>query len=324
MKSSLRIIGTIILVIFLLAACGSEETTIETDSKEEPGNQSGETETRDITYLDETYTIPDEVERVVITGAMEAMEDAVALDVEPVGAITVAGEFPEVFKSVTGNAESIGEKQQPNFEKILQLDPDVILGSTKFPDEVVEKLEKIAPTILVSHISSDWEDNLQLMAELNKKEEEAKVLLTDYEEAISDLNASLSESFKDETVIAMRIRGGKMFIYPENVFFNPILYEELGLKVPDPIKKADAQEEISVEQLAELNPDHLFIQVQETGEEENEKAFEALKQNTIMQQMDAFKEDQVYVNMVDSLLEGSSVFSKTEFVKALQTSDNTK
>lgn len=61
--------------------------------------------------------MPEKVERIVVTGAMEAMEDMVVLDVHPVGAIAVGGKFPELYTSVTDKAESIGEKIKPNFEK---------------------------------------------------------------------------------------------------------------------------------------------------------------------------------------------------------------
>ncbi|MBP2079031.1 ABC transporter substrate-binding protein [Oceanobacillus polygoni] len=309
----------ILLLIGLLAlvGCNTGDTSKESEASVN-GSDTSESETREITYLGETYTVPANVERIVITGAMEAMEDAMALEVEPVGAITLGGEFPDVFKEAMGEAESIGEKQEPNFEKILQLKPDVILGTTKFPEEVVSKLEQIAPTILVSHISTDWEDNLLLMAALSGKENEAETLLNDYEQGVDTVKADLSEDFEDQTVLSIRVRAGKMFIYPEDVFFNPILYSELELNAPEAVMKAEAQEEISIEQLAEMNPDYIFMQVQQTGTQENEQAFEQLKQNSIIQNIDAFKEDHVYVNIVDSLLEGGSVYSKNEFLKALQ------
>lgn len=319
----------LLISALVLVACNSKEET--NNGIEEPSNKVEATEseveskeetnkgaTREITYLGETYTVPGHVERLVITGAMEAMEDAIALGVEPVGAITIAGEFPAVFKEAMGQAESIGEKQQPNFEKILQLKPDVILGTTKFPEEVVSKLEQIAPTILVSHISSSWEENILLMAELSGKQDEAEALLKDYNQRIENAKTSLTEHFEGKSVVAVRLRGGKMFVYPENVFFNPVLYDELKLDVPDAIQKAKAQEEISIEQLAEMNPDYIFIQVQQTPTGENEQAFDQLKENPIVKNINAFKENQVYVNIVDSLLEGGTVFSKNEFVKALQ------
>ena len=317
MKLKSRLCILLFISLLALGGCNTGDASKESEASVNGGEKS-ESDTREITYLGETYTVPDDVERIVITGAMEAMEDATALDVEPVGAITLGGEFPEVFKESMGQAESIGEKQEPNFEKILQLKPDVILGTTKFPEEVVSKLEQIAPTILVSHISTDWEDNQLLMGALNGKEKEAETLLSDYGQLVDTAKADLAEDFEDKTVVAIRVRAGKMFIYPEDVFFNPILYSELELNAPEAVKKAKAQEEISIEQLAEMNPDYIFMQVQQTGTQENEQAFEQLKQNSIIQNIDAFKEEQVYVNIVDSLLEGGSAFSKSEFVKALE------
>ena len=317
MKLKSRLCILLFISLLALGGCNTGDASKESEASVNGGEKS-ESDTREITYLGETYTVPDDVERIVITGAMEAMEDATALDVEPVGAITLGGEFPDVFKESMGQAESIGEKQEPNFEKILQLKPDVILGTTKFPEEVVSKLEQIAPTILVSHISTDWEDNLLLMGALNGKEKEAETLLSDYGQLVDKAKADLAEDFEDKTVVAIRVRAGKMFIYPEDVFFNPILYSELELNAPEAVKKAKAQEEISIEQLAEMNPDYIFMQVQQTGTQENEQAFEQLKQNSIIQNIDAFKEEQVYVNIVDSLLEGGSAFSKSEFVKALE------
>lgn len=330
MKKQLSLLVFALMAILVLAACGGkveEEKTTENDKQESPvdkeatqqsaDDSAAENGMQEITYLGETYSVPENAERIVITGAMEAMEDATVLNIEPVGGITVAGEFPETFKAVVGNTESIGEKQQPNFEKILELQPDVILGTTKFKDEVVEKLEQIAPTILVSHISTNWQDNLMLMAQLGDKEEEAKTLLAQYDKDIKAAT-EIKEEFKGKTVMAIRIRGGSLFVYPEDVFFNPSLYNELGIDVPEVIQKAKAQEEISIEQLAEANPDVLFIQIQTSGNQENEQAYEELKKNPIIQNINAFKNDAAYINIVDSLLEGGTVLSKIEFLKALE------
>lgn len=90
-------------------------------------------ETRTIRYLDKEYTVPAKTERIVITGSLEAMEDALVLGVKLVGAMTVGGKFPDMFAAITDAAEFIGEKQQPNVETILKLKPDVILSTTKSP-----------------------------------------------------------------------------------------------------------------------------------------------------------------------------------------------
>ncbi|MCS5503441.1 ABC transporter substrate-binding protein [Lysinibacillus sp. A4] len=326
MKKKFLFISFIALFILILAACGEKKAVEEesstdtrkedvTQTKEESTNENG---TRTIEYLGESYEVPEKVERIVVTGAMEAMEDMVVLDVHPVGAIAIGGKFPELYASVTDKAESIGEKIKPNFEKIVELNPDVILGSTKFPEEVQSKLEKIAPTILVSHISTNWESNLNLLAELTGKQADAEKILSTYKADIEAVKSTLTEKLQDQKVAAIRIRGGQAYVYPKEVFLNAVLYGELGLAVPDEVAKAKSQEAISVEQLADMNPDYLFVQFSTDENADAPNALEDFKKNPIIQNITAFKNDQVFVNVLDPLMEGGPAYSRIKFLEAIQ------
>lgn len=265
--------------------------------------------------MGEEYEVPAKVERIVITGSMEAMEDALVLGVKPVGAISVGGQFPEVFAEITGEAESIGEKSQPNFETILKLKPDVILGTAKFPDETKEQLAKITTTFPVSHISTNWENNLRLLGELTGKEAEAEAAIAEYYAEVENAKASFDPSLQEKTVIAVRVRRGSLFIYPENIFLNPILYTDLGLSVPEPVQAAASQENISLEMFSELDPDYIFLQFSEAENTDNPKALEELQNNPIWQSIRAVKEDKVFVNVLDPLAEGGPSWSRMNFLK---------
>lgn len=327
MKKKFLFISFIALFMLILAACGEKKAVEEesstdtpkeeevTQTKEESTNENG---TRTIEYLGESYEVPEKVERIVVTGAMEAMEDMVVLDVHPVGAIAIGGKFPEIYASVTDKAESIGEKIKPNFEKILELNPDVILGSTKFPEEVQSKLEKIAPTILVSHISTNWESNLNLLAELTGKQADAEKILSTYKADIEAAKSTLTEKLQDQKVAAIRIRGGQAYVYPKEVFLNAVLYGELGLAVPNEVAKAKSQEAISVEQLADMNPDYLFVQFSTDENADAPNALEDFKKNPIIQNINAFNNDQVFVNVLDPLMEGGPAYSRIKFLEAIQ------
>ncbi|AJS57232.1 ABC transporter substrate-binding protein [Paenibacillus sp. IHBB 10380] len=330
MHKKFMLVGLVALLLLVLTACGgdkkSEQESLPPSNNEETAqpneenkvDNTGTSETRTIEYLGEKYTVPQNVERIVITGAMEAMEDAVVLDVHPVGASSIGGKFPEMFASVTSKSESIGEKIQPNFEKILQLKPDVILGSTKFQEEVLVKLKKIAPTILVSHISTNWDSNLKLMAELTGKQAEAEAVLSKYKTDTQAIKASLKDKLQGKKVAALRIRGAQVFVYPKDVFFNPVLYDEIGLEVPQQVSLAKTQEAISVEQLAEMNPDYLFMQFSTSENQDAQNAFEDLKNNSIIQNINAFKNNHVYVNVVDPLMEGGPAYSRIKFLESVQ------
>lgn len=322
---------TLILALtLLLSACGgannqaassqptSESGAVQTTPANPTEQQASETVTasKTITYLDKEYTLPATTERIVIAGAVEAMEDAVVLGVNPVGAISFAGKFPPMFESITKNAVSIGEKTEPNFEAILGLKPDVILGTTKFKPEVSEKLESVAPTILYSHVSTNWESNLLLLGELSGKKKEAEEVIAKYKADLEEAKAKLADKLKDKKVVVIRVRAGQMNIYPESVYFNPILYQEMGLQAPAEIKAAKAQEILPIEKFAEMNPDYVFIQFSVEENAEAPKALEELQNNPILKSTEAFKNGHAYFNIVDPLAQGGTAYSKVAFLKA--------
>lgn len=297
--------GLVAALALMLAGCSAEK------SAEPAVNQ-----TRTVHYLDQAYTVPAKTDRIVVTGSLEAMEDALVLDVKPTGAITVGGKFPDMFKKITGDAQSVGEKAQPNLETILKLKPDVILGSTKFPPDVSRKLAKIAPVIPISHIGTNWEENLNLLAELTGKQGLAKQVLKQYKDDVAVAKKQLGDRLHGKKVVVVRIRGGNIMIYPENVFFNPTLYQDLGLAVPQEIKNAKAQEVISLEKFSEMNPDYIFVQFSEDENKDHPKSLETVVNNPIWQSTRAAQNNHVYVNVVDPLAQGGTAWSKIHFLQA--------
>lgn len=315
-----------------LAACGSKaepvnnaaaantgvtaaaDTKAQTNADAAFGAKAAKTKT--VKYLDKEYTVPAQTNRIVITGSMEAMEDALVLDVKPVGAITFVGAFPQRFAAITANAQSIGEKIEPNFEAILKLRPDVILGTTKFKPEVVEQLKKIAPLIQVSHVATNWEANLLLLGDLTGKQAEAQKQIAQYKADLDAAKAQLGEKLKDKKVLAVRVRAGQINIYSEPVFVNPILYGDLGLSVPAEVKGAKSQENISIEKLAEINPDYLFIQFATDENSDTPNILSDLQKNPILRNLKAFKNGNAFVNVIDPLAEGGPAWSRIAFLKA--------
>lgn len=334
---SKRVLSIVLVSILMLGlvACGEKNDTDSTngkaaansieesvDSTNSSNNTVSEpTEDRTITYLGEEYTLPAKVNNIIIAGAMESMEDALVLGVKPVGATTIGGEFPVMFKEITDGVEPIGEKMQPNLETMLKLQPDVILGSTKFPAESIESFKKVGVTIPVSHISTNWEANLNLLAELTGKQEEAKQALLKYKDELNEVKEKVGPLFKDKKVLAIRIRAGNIAIFPQDVFFNPSIYAELGAVAPEEVVLAKAQEMISLEKFSEINPDYLFIQFSEEENVDTPKFFEDLQKNPIWKSINAIKNDKVYINLVDPIAQGGTAYSKMAFLEAVKNSN---
>lgn len=305
----------IIGIVLLLVACRGNEGSTNTEAGEAKGTDEGDSTEQTITYLDESYTIPKDVNNI-ITASLESMEDAAALGVKPIGAVTIAGELPDYLADDLEGAESIGEKMEPNYESVLSLKPDVILGSSKHQDDVVEQLNKIAPMIPYSHIATDWKDNLRLMGELSGKDAEAEQLITDYEKDAEDAKENISDDLQDKDVFVIRVRNGSLFVYPADVYLNPVIYEDLGFEVPEVVTGAKAQEEISLETLAEINPDVVFLQYENSENDNKTAALDKILEDPIFKSIDASKNDKVFVNEIDPLAQGGTAWSKERFLDA--------
>jgi len=311
-KYALIIMIGILLVI--AAACGKEESA---SSNEKQSEETSADTTKTITFLDKEYEIPSNSTKIV-TASQEAMEDAAVLGVKPVGAVATGGEFPAFLGDSMSEAQEIGDKFQPSTEKLLQLKPDVILGTSKFQADVVESLNKVAPMIPISHISTHWKDNLLLLAEITNKTEEAEKYIADYEANVKETKTAVSGKIGDKEVLMFRVRNGSITIYPESVYFNPVLYTDLGLTVPEEVKAAKAQEQISLEKLAEMNPDYLFVQFEDSENQENKDALKDLESNAIWKSLNAVKDGHVYENVIDPMAAGGTAWSKTNFLAAFK------
>ncbi|NMM54906.1 ABC transporter substrate-binding protein [Paenibacillus aquistagni] len=328
MKKFGMLLSLVMALSIVLTACGgnaaneskaSENTASETVNQAESKNTASQDAAQDkrvVKYLDQEYELPANTEQIVITGAIEALEDAVLLDVHPIGASSVGGKFPEIFASITDKAESVGEKTEPNFEKILALKPDVILASSKSEPAVIEQLNKIAPAIPYSHVSTNWEENVTLLGELSGKQDQAAKVIADYKADLESAKSNLSDKLKDKEVAMIRVRSGELMVYSPTVFFNPFLYEDLGLAVPAEVQAAKKQEKISVEKLAEMNPDYLLVQFSPDENKDNPNALEDFKNNPIVSKLDAVKNGHLYVNLVDPLAQGGTAYSKVAYLKA--------
>ncbi|MGA8942612.1 MAG: iron-hydroxamate ABC transporter substrate-binding protein [Thermoactinomyces sp.] len=280
-------------------------------------DRTSEQKEKVITYLNQEYKVPEKVDKIV-TASLESMEDAAILGVKPIGAVTYAGKLPQYLAKELEGAESIGEKMQPNYETLLDMKPDVILGSTKYPPDVAKQLNKVAPMIPVSHVSANWEENLRLLAGFAGKEDKADEIIAKYKEDAEKLKGIVQGELKDKKVVVARIRGGSIYLYPQDVYFNHSLYTDFGLTVPEEIKGVKTQEIISLEKFAEMNPDYVFLQYSERENAQNPKSLENLQSNPIWQSIQAAKDKNVFVNVVDPLAQGGTAWSKMAFLEAVK------
>lgn len=312
------VLGTVLtLFCASLVGCSSSNNENKTADSQVSTEETKETGTeKKITYLSESYEVVYPTDKI-ITASLESMEDAVALDVTPIGVVTVGNEVPAYLKKELGSIDTVGTKFEPSFEKALALRPDVILGSTKFDEDVTSGLAKVAPTINVSHKSDDWSDNLRLLGELSGKSDLAEKKIETYEKNLKEIKNE-QKDISEKEVLLIRIRSGELAIYSPSVYFNPMLYNDLGFKVPEIVAKAEVQSVVSVEQLAKVTSDIILVQFDELENKDNPNALEELKENAVWQTIPAVSKGQVYYNIVEPGYQGGTYLSKEVMLKELQ------
>ncbi|MDH6426986.1 ABC transporter substrate-binding protein [Paenibacillus sp. FSL R5-0887] len=322
--------GVSAVLALSLAACGNNEKDKTASEKStnnaavaaegtanNKGNAAQEAVATEqtVTYLGKDYVVPAKINNIV-AASLESMEDAAILGVKPVGVLAIADAIPGYLSTDLAGASLVGDKFAPSNEAILQLDPDVILGSSKFGEDVAGALNKIQTMIPYSHISTNWKDNLLLLGQLSGKTTDAEKIISDYESKAAGAKAEIGEKLKDQSILVIRIRQGSMCVYPAGVYLNPVIYEDLGAAIPEVISSTEAQAELSLEALADINPDYIFLQFETSENTDNATALDDLLKNPIFKSVTAVKNNHVFVNAIDPLAQGGTAWSKVRFLDA--------
>ena len=266
-KKMLQAIGAGLLALSL-AACGDDEATesqSSTNKTDQTSGQQEEAKTRTLTdAMGNKVVVPANPKRVIAT----YLEDnLVTLGIKPVAQWSVKD-----GASVQGylQDELDGIPTIPHdlpFEAVQKMEPDLIImdSASMVEGGKYEQYNKIAPTYVIgTEVNNDWRDELKRVGEVFGKEEAAKKALEKYEAKAAKAKETLKKETDNPSVAAIWLVGGKFFVVSESLSSGAVMYEDLGLKVPDVVKEISASatgnwSAISLEKLVELDADHLFL-----------------------------------------------------------------
>ncbi|MFC9711040.1 ABC transporter substrate-binding protein [Paenibacillus sp. NPDC056933] len=295
-------------IIMILAACnsgtgsgtteqtatGSEATTGSTETDTDSSSGSGNSKaTRIYKSLSGDVEIPAEPKRIVTD---MYVSDLLALGVKPVGAIQYYLENPFYADQVEG-IESIGDRGAVSLEKVIALDPDLIITYSDQAEEI-ESYQKIAPTVVIPYGTfTNVEDEIRGFGELMNKSEEAEAWLKTYDEHIEAARAKVKAVIKpEETFSILEVSDKSYYGYGDNFGRGgQAVYRALELAPLEITKKelmGDTQwKEISREVVGDYAGDHIFLTV--GGNNKNYQG------DSIWQSLPAVKNNQVYELLED-------------------------
>jgi len=324
MKQKLTVFILAIFVL-LLAACSSDSSTEE--SKNTESSESKETaEAKEITVkhlLGETAVKVNPKNVVVFDfGVLETLD---TLGIEAVSALPKEGTVPGHLEKYTSDEyESVGSLKEPDFEKINELQPELIIISGRQQD-LYEDFQEIAPTIYLgvdtTKYMESFKENTEILGQIFDKEAEVKEELAKVDEKIKALNEKASGL--EEKALVTLINEGSMSAYGPASRFG-IIHDVFGVKAVDEnLEVSTHGQSISFEYIVEKDPEILYVvdrgAVVTTGQESS-PAKEVLN-NDLIKGTKAFKEDRiVYLDPNYWYLSGGGLVSVTEMIKAIDES----
>jgi iron complex transport system substrate-binding protein len=262
----------LLFAVLLLGACSSN-TSGATEAEAEDTAAKSET----ITYQSENglVEVPADPQRVIVLSTYTG--DVLSLGVPLVGVDSWAKNNPR-FEKDLANVEEVSDA---DLEKIIELEPDLILGGSTINN--IDKLNEIAPTVTFTYGKSDYlSQHLEIGKVLNK-EEEAQAWINDFQkraqEAGEKIRADIGE---DATVSVIENFDKQIYVFGDNWGRGTeILYQEMKLKMPEKVEETalkDGYYALSQEVL----PDYMGEYVIFSKDSEQDNSFQEtdLYQNT--------------------------------------------
>ncbi|MBA2442542.1 MAG: iron-siderophore ABC transporter substrate-binding protein [Rubrobacter sp.] len=238
--------------------------------------------------------VPEDPQRIVVTDGEITLDPMVALGVEPVAAPepNYTGGIPEQISSrIEGDLTSIGTVSEPDFERVAELSPDLILGIAPIVEEGYDRLSQIAPTVGLDYEQTAWKEQLHRVASVIGREGEAERLLSDYEGRVSRLRETAADRLEGVTVTVARATDlGFRHLTREGSFPWTVL-GELGLQAPREQEAGEVGEpfiEISQEDTPLLEADYIFLAT-DAGDSDESQVVEEVRSNALWRELEGEK-----------------------------------
>lgn len=296
---------TFILMMLIVAGCGKQAnneplaSNSNTAQAEENGKPSESAPPQTKTFTDSmgSKEIPVNPQRIF---SVSATTQLLALGITPVGGLKYEIEQDYYLREYMDEIQIAGD-YPPDMEAVTALEPDLIIASSFVAPEIVEQLEKIAPTVLYPWESNLY-DQLRFVADIVDKNDEAEAWITKHEEkAASNKEIMKTIVGEGETVAAIEIFKDKFQIAGNrNIGF--VLHELLGLeRLPYMQEQIDSSggylvytEGQSLESLPLLTSDYLLVKVNDT-QPGSQQLFDEMQESALWKNLPAVQKGNVFV-----------------------------
>ncbi|SFB39331.1 ABC-type Fe3+-hydroxamate transport system, substrate-binding protein [Cohnella sp. OV330] len=184
----------------------------------------------------------------------------------------------QFFHRGWGRQEYLGLYGVPDFD--IAVDDWTVLSSHQ-PDFILlndghrrwnlERYSRISPVFKIPFAGEDWRLMLRSIGNVLGRQQEATAAVERLERQIAEARFRLGRTSAKESVAVLRISGQSIALYGGGAcgYTGPLLYRGLGLTEPDIVRRMASgvrRVNLSLEELKELDADHLFVTFEGHGE----------------------------------------------------------
>ncbi|GGD11901.1 iron-hydroxamate ABC transporter substrate-binding protein [Pontibacillus salipaludis] len=275
-------ITLLLMLALVLSACSNSaggNTEEDTTKKEEASSET-------FTYESENgpVEVPKDPERVVVLSSFAG--NLMNLDVNMVGVDSWSKNNPR-FQDELEGVEAV---TADNLEKIIEMDPDLIIGLSTTKN--IDKLKEIAPTVTYTYGKADYLEQHIEIGKLVNKEEQAREWVEDFEKRAQEAGEKIKDKIGEDTTVSVIEKFDKqIYVFGDNWGRGTeILYQAMDLKMPEKVKEMALEPgyyAISPEVLPEYAGDYVIF----SKNSDQDNSFQETK---TYQNIPAVKNDQVF------------------------------
>lgn len=304
------------LLAVLIAACGS------TDNKEKGADSDSGEKAEKITVkheLGETEVMKNPKKVVVFDFGMLDTLDKLGIEVAGVPQANIPS-YLEKYES--DDYENVGSLKEPDFEKIAEIDPDVIIISGR-QSSVYKQLEELAPTVYLgvdtTRYMDSFKENMATIGELFDKQDEIDQELSGIEDSIAALKEKATEADKNGLIILAN--DDKISAYGTNSRFG-LIHDVFGIPTSDEnIEASTHGMNVTFEYVTEQDPDLLYVVDRGAVVAGSESSAKQIVENDLMKNTKAYKNDNiVYLDPDYWYLSGGGLVSVSEMITEIEDS----
>ncbi|SMC25904.1 iron complex transport system substrate-binding protein [Andreprevotia lacus DSM 23236] len=205
-------------------------------------------------------SVPDHPERILVLSELD-LDAALALKIKPVGTTNGRGQdgAPRYLGAVGSKLVSVGNFGTPVLDKVIALQPDLILAGGLPDPELLAQLRRIAPTAVTYKLGDDWKAAFARIAQITARDAQAQSFMATYQQRLTQVRSQLGKQAGATVSVVRWNPQGPAYMLKDA--FASLVLADLQLKRPaGQLQPGIAHSPpLSLEALNRIDADWLFI-----------------------------------------------------------------